>query len=90
MECVLVSQTANLCPGYVHSVYCTTKYLANFSFKIEKIQSDIVFFLGFVVSCSVDSERNATYMALGSFLPIVMLCGKYHGININKAATCIC
>ncbi|XP_034255216.1 ABC transporter G family member 20 isoform X2 [Thrips palmi] len=30
---------------------------------------------GFVVSCSVDNERNATYMALGSFLPIVMLCG---------------
>lgn len=30
---------------------------------------------GFVVSCSVDNERNATYMALGSFLPVVMLCG---------------
>ncbi|KAK3921289.1 ABC transporter G family member 23 [Frankliniella fusca] len=30
---------------------------------------------GFVVSCAVDNERNATYMALGSFLPIVMLCG---------------
>lgn len=30
---------------------------------------------GFVVSCSCDNERNATYMALGSFLPIVMLCG---------------
>ncbi|CAH1990007.1 unnamed protein product [Acanthoscelides obtectus] len=30
---------------------------------------------GFVVSCSCDTERTATYMALGSFLPIVMLCG---------------
>ncbi|KAI5693785.1 hypothetical protein M8J75_005740 [Diaphorina citri] len=30
---------------------------------------------GFVVSCVTDSERNATYLAMGSFLPIVMLCG---------------
>ncbi|KAL1396672.1 hypothetical protein pipiens_010361 [Culex pipiens pipiens] len=30
---------------------------------------------GFVISCSVDSERSAVYMAMGSFLPIVMLCG---------------
>lgn len=30
---------------------------------------------GFVVSCSCDNERSATYMAMGSFLPIVMLCG---------------
>lgn len=30
---------------------------------------------GFVVACSVDTERSATYLALGSFLPIVMLCG---------------
>jgi ABC-type multidrug transport system permease subunit len=30
---------------------------------------------GFVVSCSVDNERSATYMAMGSFLPLVMLCG---------------
>ncbi|CAO1389625.1 unnamed protein product [Diamesa hyperborea] len=30
---------------------------------------------GFVVSCAVDNERSATYMAMGSFLPIVMLCG---------------
>uniref|UniRef100_A0A6B2E541 Putative abc transporter n=1 Tax=Phlebotomus kandelakii TaxID=1109342 RepID=A0A6B2E541_9DIPT len=30
---------------------------------------------GFVVSCACDTERTATYMALGSFLPIVMLCG---------------
>lgn len=30
---------------------------------------------GFVVSCSCENERTATYMAMGSFLPIVMLCG---------------
>ncbi|KAK9501880.1 hypothetical protein O3M35_012521 [Rhynocoris fuscipes] len=30
---------------------------------------------GFVVSCLCDDERNATYLALGSFLPFVMLCG---------------
>lgn len=30
---------------------------------------------GFVVSCACDTERTATYMAMGSFLPIVMLCG---------------
>ncbi|RZF47268.1 hypothetical protein LSTR_LSTR004977 [Laodelphax striatellus] len=30
---------------------------------------------GFVVSCVTDSERNATYLAMGSFLPFVMLCG---------------
>lgn len=30
---------------------------------------------GFVVSCTCDTERTATYLALGSFLPIVMLCG---------------
>lgn len=30
---------------------------------------------GCVVSCLCDNERTATYMAIGSFLPIVMLCG---------------
>ncbi|CAG9761014.1 unnamed protein product [Ceutorhynchus assimilis] len=30
---------------------------------------------GFVVACICENERSATYMALGSFLPIVMLCG---------------
>lgn len=30
---------------------------------------------GFVVSCVCETERTATYMAMGSFLPIVMLCG---------------
>ncbi|XP_070491613.1 ABC transporter G family member 20-like [Chironomus tepperi] len=30
---------------------------------------------GFVISCAVDNERSATYMALGSFLPCVLLCG---------------
>lgn len=31
--------------------------------------------LGFVVSCLCDTERTATYLAMGSFLPMVMLCG---------------
>ncbi|XP_024080654.1 ABC transporter G family member 23 isoform X1 [Cimex lectularius] len=30
---------------------------------------------GFVVSCVCDNERSATYVALGSFLPFVELCG---------------
>ncbi|KAG5319387.1 ABCGK protein, partial [Pseudoatta argentina] len=30
---------------------------------------------GFVIACFCDNERNATYVAMGSFLPIVMLCG---------------
>lgn len=30
---------------------------------------------GFVISCVCDTERTATYLALGSFLPIIMLCG---------------
>ncbi|XP_053619421.1 ABC transporter G family member 23 isoform X2 [Plodia interpunctella] len=30
---------------------------------------------GFVVSCVCDTDRTATYMALGSFLPMVLLCG---------------
>ncbi|XP_032592971.1 ABC transporter G family member 20 [Drosophila grimshawi] len=30
---------------------------------------------GFVISCAVDTERTATYVAMGSFLPMVMLCG---------------
>ncbi|XP_050310150.1 ABC transporter G family member 20 [Anthonomus grandis grandis] len=30
---------------------------------------------GFVVAVCCENERSATYMALGSFLPIVMLCG---------------
>lgn len=34
-----------------------------------------VHFKGFVISCAVDNERSATYMALGSFLPLIMLCG---------------
>lgn len=33
------------------------------------------FFQGFVVSSACENERTATYMAMGSFLPIVMLCG---------------
>lgn len=30
---------------------------------------------GFVIACVCENERSATYVALGSFLPIVMLCG---------------
>ncbi|CAB3227744.1 unnamed protein product [Arctia plantaginis] len=30
---------------------------------------------GFVVSCLCDTDRTATYLALGSFLPMVLLCG---------------
>ncbi|XP_076241757.1 ABC transporter G family member 23 [Calliopsis andreniformis] len=30
---------------------------------------------GFVIACVCENERSATYMAMGSFLPIVMLCG---------------
>ncbi|XP_012522405.1 ABC transporter G family member 20 isoform X2 [Monomorium pharaonis] len=30
---------------------------------------------GFVIAIICDNERSATYMAMGSFLPIVMLCG---------------
>ncbi|XP_045455513.1 ABC transporter G family member 20 [Melitaea cinxia] len=30
---------------------------------------------GFVVSCICDTERTATYLALGSFLPMMLLCG---------------
>ncbi|RLU22987.1 hypothetical protein DMN91_005265 [Ooceraea biroi] len=30
---------------------------------------------GFVIACYCDNERSATYVAMGSFLPIVMLCG---------------
>ncbi|XP_076758531.1 ABC transporter G family member 23 [Xylocopa sonorina] len=30
---------------------------------------------GFCIACICDDERAATYLAMGSFLPIVMLCG---------------
>ncbi|XP_055375521.1 ABC transporter G family member 20 [Condylostylus longicornis] len=30
---------------------------------------------GFVIACAVDTERTATYVAMGSFLPMIMLCG---------------
>jgi ABC-type multidrug transport system permease subunit len=35
----------------------------------------LYFLEGFVISCAVDNERSATYMALGSFLPLILLCG---------------
>ncbi|XP_023287880.1 ABC transporter G family member 20 isoform X2 [Orussus abietinus] len=30
---------------------------------------------GFTIACACETERTATYLAMGSFLPIVMLCG---------------
>lgn len=30
---------------------------------------------GFLISCACDDERSATYLGLGSFLPVIMLCG---------------
>ncbi|XP_017765789.1 PREDICTED: ABC transporter G family member 20-like [Eufriesea mexicana] len=30
---------------------------------------------GFVIACVCENEKSATYMAMGSFLPFVMLCG---------------
>jgi hypothetical protein len=42
---------------------------------LESISNVSTNSIGFVVSCSVDNERSATYMAMGSFLPLVMLCG---------------
>ncbi|KZC14992.1 ABC transporter G family member 23 [Dufourea novaeangliae] len=30
---------------------------------------------GFVIACVCENERSATYVAMGSFLPIMMLCG---------------
>lgn len=40
------------------------------------LESKFLLFLeGFVISCAVDNERSATYLALGSFLPLIMLCG---------------
>ncbi|KAJ8941565.1 hypothetical protein NQ318_011524 [Aromia moschata] len=41
----------------------------------SQVITQFVVMLGFVVSCICDNERSATYLALGSFLPIVMLCG---------------
>lgn len=40
-----------------------------------KVFLNFVFSTGFVVACACENERSATYMAMGSFLPIVMLCG---------------
>lgn len=42
---------------------------------IDFTEKNIFFSKGFVVSSACDNERTATYMAMGSFLPIVMLCG---------------
>ncbi|XP_055304919.1 ABC transporter G family member 23 [Sitodiplosis mosellana] len=67
-----------------------TTFVLIFSFSIFglTLQGDILWVIlltiltglcgmcfGFVVSSACDNERTATYMAMGSFLPIVMLCG---------------
>lgn len=49
-------------------------YFLNLVIYRGKLISKVVI-LGFVVACSCENERSATYMAMGSFLPIVMLCG---------------
>lgn len=71
-------------------MFCQTVFVLIFSFYIFNITiiGDIWLVLGlciinglcgmsfgFVIACAVDTERTATYVAMGSFLPIVMLCG---------------
>lgn len=71
-------------------MFCQTIFVLIFSFYIFNITiiGDIWLVLGlciinglcgmsfgFVIACAVDTERTATYVAMGSFLPIVMLCG---------------
>lgn len=53
-------------------------FVQNFTFtSLKRTAIEQVFFFpaGFVISCAVDNERSATYLALGSFLPLIMLCG---------------
>jgi len=42
----------------------------------------ICLFSGFFISCLCDSEVTATYFAMGSFLPILMLCGEFIFLNL--------
>ena len=46
------------------------------------VGSVICLFSGFVISSLCDSELTATYFGLGSFLPILMLCGEFVFLNI--------
>lgn len=54
---------------------CFGKPIFLYNLSHMELISFFVFFKGFVVSSACDNERTATYMAMGSFLPIVMLCG---------------
>lgn len=63
---VILTGLCGMCFGMYFNLFALRHYLTFLLF---------VLFLGFVVSCAVDNERSATYMAMGSFLPIVMLCG---------------
>jgi len=42
----------------------------------------ICLFSGFVISSLCDTELTATYFAMGSFLPILMLCGEFIFLNL--------
>lgn len=57
---------------YIYTLYFSEIfYLKN----IRKFFKITIQFLGFVIACFCENERSATYVAMGSFLPIVMLCG---------------
>lgn len=60
------------CLLFCHLIhYLLILSVIHYIIKIIKLFS----FPGFVVSCLCDTERTATYLALGSFLPMVMMCG---------------
>lgn len=61
----LYSETSSAHRFLSHSAIYSSKYVC--------IQ--LLYFLGFVIACICENERSATYVAMGSFLPIVMLCG---------------
>lgn len=59
------------------------------SFDINNNLKNYIFVLGFVISCVCETERTATYMAMGSFLPLMILSGiiwpieaMHHGLQI--------
>lgn len=45
----------------------------------------LCFFAGMLISCLCENERTATYLGLGSFLPIVMLCGESKFLSYTAA-----
>lgn len=73
-------------PRYSNFVKMCEKEIENFRVREEIVDYiHFVFFMnclktrtqfsGFVIACFCDNERTALYVAMGSFLPIVMLCG---------------